>query len=386
MRILVLVPLLALLAMATLAGCLGGDGDAATTSTPVADPVPYRARFPAPNLTAEPPALSTNTTVDEPTVRFLLTGDTGTGGETQYKVADAMAKVCAERGCDFMAILGDVIYESGVSSADDPQFEEKFELPYAVLDFPIYNVLGNHDNSMDPVTATLGFDAGIGHWYEAGTYMVDYHYRTDRMSEKWQLPDRYYTFRFGDAEFFALDSNTMMFNDVATGSTNPEAYQKALDQDAWFDEAVAASNATWKFTLAHHPYVSNGEHGDAGHYDDEDLGPLGQQSAPGISGEPVKRFFDDHVCPSGVDVHFSGHDHDLQWLKPVASCGATEFIVSGAGAKSRELEEDPAEDAWFGQGGVQGFFWVEIRGNDFHAVVIDEEGTVLYERTLTKDV
>lgn len=362
------------------AGCLSNGEPGGPEPTPTETPAPAT---PSPTLPVDPPVNATPPAAPVG-VRFILTGDTGTGSETQYKVAATIERVCAERGCDFMAILGDLIYESGVSSPDDPQFEEKFEKPYAGLDFPVYTVLGNHDNSYDPLTGIHGEDAGIGHWYAAGDHMVAYHYRTDRMTDKWQLPDRYYSFRYGDAEFFALDSNTMMYNHVATGSTNPEAYQKAIDQGAWFDEAVAASDAGWKFTLAHHPYVSNGEHGDAGSYDDEELGPLGEHAAPGISGEPVKAFFDDHVCASGeVDLHFAGHDHDLQWLKPVPQCGDTEFIVSGAGAKSRDLEE-ATDDAWFGQGGVQGFFWVELIGDTFHAVVFDEDGNPIFERSLVK--
>lgn len=378
------VALVAILA----AGCLqGGDGGDDSVDEPAPSAAPYRDRFPPPDLAA----IDGNPSAAEsaaPGVRFILTGDTGTGSEMQYKIGRTIEAVCAVRGCDFMAILGDVIYESGVASVNDPQFESKFELPYANLTMPIYNVLGNHDNSWDPTLDTpVGQDLGAGHWYEAGTHMVDYHYRTDRMSEKWQLPDRYYSFRYGDAEFFALDSNTMMYQNIPFGSTRQEAYEDALGQAAWFDEVVAASNATWKFTLAHHPYVSNGEHGDAGSYDDHNLQENGipvPLAAPGVRGDGVKMFFDDHVCASGqIDLHFAGHDHDLQWLKPVQSCGATEFIVSGAGAKTRALM-DPTDDAWFGAGGITGFFWVELTADAFRGVVLDEDGNVLFERILPK--
>ena len=43
---------------------------------------------------------------------------------------------------------------------------------------------------------------------------------------------------------------------------------------------------------------------------------------------------DDYVC-GDIDVYFSGHDHNRQWLEP--TCG-TDFIVSGAGAKTTDLE------------------------------------------------
>lgn len=369
------VPLL-LAAALLLAGCFGSTPSTTSSdgSAPSSSPPPTSAPPPTPGVVAPAPVVA-----PAAPIRFILTGDTGTGSEEQYQVARTIESVCKARGCDFMAILGDLIYEIGVSSPNDPQFESKFELPYANLTFPIYTVLGNHDNSFDPVTPNTGVDLGIGHWYEGGKHMIEYNYRTDRLSDKWQLPARYYSFRVGDAEFFALDSNTMMFLNVPFGSANPQAIQDALAQNAWFDEAVAASSAPWKFTLAHHPYVSNGEHGNAGDYDRYPL------PVPGARGDGVQMFFDDHVCPSGeIDLHFSGHDHDLQWLKPVESCGATEFIVSGAGAKNRELVDDPAEDAYFGQGGLNGFFWVEVRGDTFTATVFDAEGNTLFERALTK--
>lgn len=57
MRTLALASLLAILSGSILAGCLAGD-DPPTTPLPAADPVPYRSRFPPPNLTALEPALA----------------------------------------------------------------------------------------------------------------------------------------------------------------------------------------------------------------------------------------------------------------------------------------------------------------------------------------
>ncbi|MBL9107498.1 MAG: metallophosphoesterase [Myxococcales bacterium] len=53
---------------------------------------------------------------------------------------------------DFGILLGDNFYVSGVSGVsgvDDPQWQDKFELPYSDLTFPIYAVLGNHDCSAE---------------------------------------------------------------------------------------------------------------------------------------------------------------------------------------------------------------------------------------------
>jgi hypothetical protein len=60
-------------------------------------------------------------------VRFAAIGDTGKGNTGQKQVADAIARKCAASGCDFVQLLGDNIYDSGVTSVTDPQWQTKFE-------------------------------------------------------------------------------------------------------------------------------------------------------------------------------------------------------------------------------------------------------------------
>lgn len=87
-------------------------------------------------------------------VSFVAFGDagqqSGSGPSMQTAVSDAMARVCAERGCDLALELGDNIYLSGVDSVEDEQWQTNFEQPYANFNYPIYAALGNHDNSTDP--------------------------------------------------------------------------------------------------------------------------------------------------------------------------------------------------------------------------------------------
>src|SRR6185503_5688881 len=64
-------------------------------------------------------------------VRFAAMGDTGKGNDGQKQVASAIEAKCAQSGCDFVQLLGDNIYESGATSVDDPEWQLKFEQPYA---------------------------------------------------------------------------------------------------------------------------------------------------------------------------------------------------------------------------------------------------------------
>ncbi|MBM4379147.1 MAG: metallophosphoesterase [Deltaproteobacteria bacterium] len=277
-------------------------------------------------------------------VRFVALGDTGKANADQYAVAAAMQQKCQQSGCDFAVLLGDNIYPSGAGSANDPLFQSHFELPYANLNFPFFVVLGNHDYGAN----------GAGTNFGAGSYEVQYTAR----STKWRMPAEYYRFAFGNVEFFATDTNMAMFTSVS-------AQRSALK--GWLQQ----STATWKISLGHHPYKSNGEHGNAGNYD-------GVRWVPIVNGENVKDFFEDVLCGK-VDLSLSGHDHSRQWLD--VRCAGTELVVSGAGASTTTLHNN--NPALFTRDTV-GFLWVEVRGNTLKAEFVDAAGNVEFTRVLTK--
>lgn len=291
-------------------------------------------------------------------VRFVLLGDTGTGEAAQYEVAAAVGAVCAARGCDFAVIAGDNIYDSGVESPYDPQFDTKFEQPYAGLAMPFYLALGNHDES--------AFSDGLGEANTKGDHEIAYSHRTDRASSKWNMPARWYDVRVGDVHLVVIDSNVVLWSGLQVGDPLSAA------QGEFVRDTLDASDARWKFVVGHHPYVSNGQHGNAGAY----------EGVPGFA-TWVKLWFEEYAC-GRADAILAGHDHDLQWLAPVPACGATEFLVSGAGAKSRPLADPARNAAHFQRGSSLGFAWLEADGDSLVGAFYDRNGARLYERALAK--
>tara|TARA_R110001592_G_scaffold112297_1_gene310347 strand:- start:4389 stop:6389 length:2001 start_codon:yes stop_codon:yes gene_type:complete len=317
-------------------------------------------------LVDQTPVDETPDGITEAAVRMILLGDSGSGSAGAYAVGEAVAKVCAVKSCDIVLGLGDNIYESGVSSELDPQFEEKFELPFAPIDLPFYMVLGNHDNS--------GFFGGDGANNSNGDFQVDYHYRDalhpeqPRQTSRWYMPARYYRLiQGGDAaeplvEFFAVDSNQIA-GGFPDSDENYSYNNYGLAQAQWLKAAMANSKAKWKIAFAHHPYLSNGSHGNAGNYDG-----IPGFVAPVLAGSRYKAFLEETVCDK-ADFFFAGHDHDLQWLMPAASCGKTSFIVSGAASKTRSLENRDDNAVYYEKGDSYGFVWVEIKGDKMVAEV-----------------
>jgi len=149
---------------------------------------------------------------DKDSVKFLVIGDSGTGGRQQYEVAQRIVEAYKQFTFGFAIMLGDNMYGSESASA----FVNKFEKPYKpLLDAGVkfYASLGNHDEPSQRF------------------------YRPFNMDGK-----RYYTFRKEDVEFFVLDSTYI-----------------TPDQIKWLAGVLEKSDAKWKIPYFHHPIYSSGE-------------------------------------------------------------------------------------------------------------------------------
>lgn len=299
------------------------------------------------NVEAAPPAAPPPASDPLPstgTVRFVAMGNTGKANDGQYAVAAAVAAKCAASGCDFIQLLGSNIFDDGPISATDPQWTTKFEQPYSAIPLPFFAVLGNHDYGGE----------GAGYEFAKGQFSVDY----TAVSTKWKMPATFYRHAVQHTEFYALDTNMQMYSQDA---------QQRASVLGW----LTSSTAKWKIAVGHHSYLSNGGHGNAGTYD-------GLPFIPISNGATVKKFMEDIVC-GRADVYLSAHDHSLQWLQP--TCGGTELIVSGTGASATEL---PGSNPVHFQSLSLGFVYVTIQDSTLTAEFIDQNGAVLFTRSLTK--
>jgi len=325
------------------------------------------------------PSLPPPVTAAAQKVRFVAFGDAGQatqgGPAAQTAVGDAMAAVCAARGCDFALEFGDNFYLSGVTSVSDAQWQTKFEQPYAKLKVPVFATLGNHDNSASP---------GLGETNARGNFQVDYHSASVNVTKKWNMPARYYRFtaplstQGNDfiintpegypalpsaaqtplVEFFSLDSSPLT---SIVADVNPQWNYLTYGptQLQWFQQGLMNSKAKWKIAFAHHPYVSNGLHGNAGEFDGTN------PNLPGTTnGKPWKDFLDDSACAMGLDFFMFGHDHDIEWLKPVAGCNAkTQFVLSGTSEQPRAFGDAARNETYYQKDNVLAFFWFEFEAD-----------------------
>lgn len=207
---------------------------------------------------------------------FLFFGDAGTGSKEQFQVGKSMVDFCKTSKCDFVTLLGDNFYPSGVKHTKDPLWKSAFESPYADLNILFYAILGNHD-----------YRGNIKAQLEYG-----------KISNKWKMPNRYYSLSQGPVDFFFLDTND--FNST---------------QRDWLKKALSSSQNPWKIVCGHHPIYSYGGHGNSEE--------LQKELLPLIEGK--------------VDFYLAGHDHNKQVIKKNSS--SITYIVSGAGSQSDPLEK-----------------------------------------------
>jgi tartrate-resistant acid phosphatase type 5 len=228
---------------------------------------------------AEPPIQVQAEHSNQKKVRFIAVGDTGTGAEKQYEVARAMAEKCKKSGCDFALILGDNIYNNGVTSVNDPQFDSKFEKPYKDFNFKFYMTLGNHDYRGN-VQAEVDYTA---------------------KSKKWVMPGRTYSINKGPLDIFSIDSN-----------------QPSEKQTKELTKGLENSKARWKLVFGHHPRYTNGIYKNQVRTD-------------------FAAMIDKALC-GRADMYLCGHEHDKQHLKKV--CGV-DYLIVGTGAGIRKTGVGP---------------------------------------------
>lgn len=207
-------------------------------------------------------------------VVFGVIGDYGTGGAAAGQVAD-LVKSWAP---DLIITVGDNDY---TNANDIDGAIGQFYHPY------IYNYRGSYGVGSD---TRRFFPTWGNHEYYPGLQPYQ---------DYFDLPgnERYYRFRQGPVEFFALNSNT----------AEPDGIGGSSVQAQWLRAALADSTAPWKVVYFHHPpYASRGYHG-----------PTAAMRWP----------FEQW----GADVVLSGHEHFYERLRS----GGLNYLINGAGGGGR---------------------------------------------------
>jgi 3',5'-cyclic AMP phosphodiesterase CpdA len=275
-----------------------------------------------PDVTLEPQAWTTTTE----SVTFAVLGDSGSGGRNQMAVASAMARSYQENPYGLVLLAGDISYYGSI----DERWDEVFAQPYRPL-----------------IEAGVEWELAIGNHEIQEKRSEDAAAEIDAQLRRLDKPGTFYSAVHGPMEVFVIDSSTPL----VTGGSSEE-------QLAWLESALAESSAKWKVGLLHHPPFSSGRHGSN----------IGVRDA-------VQPLF----AKYGVQVAFTGHDHDYERTVPQEG---VVWIVSGAGSKLTSVGR--SEFTAHAESTLQ-FMCVEIAGDVMEIRAITTSGRVIDQTTIRAD-
>jgi hypothetical protein len=273
---------------------------------------------------------------------ILCIGNFGTGRKEQYDVAKLLLDLCKNSNCKLILGLGNNIYPNGVSSVNDNQFLEKFEIPYSILpnNIKFYNILGNKDY----------------HFKNSTKLQVKYHY--SGKSFRWILPNNFYCFtkmfKTVPVEFVAID-------------TNLDRMKNKVAQEKWAVNTLLESRARWRIVFGHHPWTSFGKGG----------------KVKDSSGE-LNELYEKLVETNKVDLIISGHENSQQH---VYIPGKPNMIISGVGGyKHSETKEEQvfiAKELKF-RSIEPGLVKISVNKNELSLAFYNTNNKVLYNFTIKK--
>lgn len=230
-------------------------------------------------------------------VNLMAMGDWGGNGKEQKVVAEALAKYVDKAPAQMAGLIsvGDNFYVK-LKDEEDYQWQSVFEDMYDAkrINFPFFAALGNHD-------------------FEGTKMKTELAYAAKHPDSRWKMPSRYYRVDLPDAKkplvtILVLDSN----------KPNMKA-EEWLAEMEWIDAQLAdRRGAKWTLACAHHPFFSNGAHGDNGVMQTH-WGPI------------FKKY--------KLDFYVCGHDHDMQHLQ-IPNWDISFMLCGGGGRKPTKMRRD----------------------------------------------
>lgn len=220
---------------------------------------------------------------------FAVIGDT----QRNPSVTGKVAKLMWERRPHFVLHMGDVVDDGAAKwQWTGDLFKPCHELFSRVA---VYPCIGNHEKNH-----------------------ADY-YKYFSLPK----PEYHYSFTYGNAEFFSIDTNKPV---------DPDS-----EQYKWLDKALAASTAKWKVCYHHHPCYSS---------DENDYGDTWKGTS--TRGAPKHKHLIGLYEKHNVDLAMNGHIHLYERTYPIRKekvdrkTGVTYLTSGGGGGGLENFEPTPA--------------------------------------------
>jgi hypothetical protein len=285
---------------------------------------------------ATSPQYSFRTLQVEGPIRFLVVGDSGTGGRYQRRVRD----VLQTQPGDFILHTGDVIYHSFTEAYVDLRHFSIYREDLTRR--PFYSVFGNHD-----------LYAGDQPYLDA------FELPTNTVSGT----EHYYSFDHGDVHFTAL----FLTQRAQAASWPLFSMEEGSPQYQWLTNDLASATKPWKVVFGHVPLASSG-----GRRLDSYKGLRDQLEYQRILLPVFEQY--------GVQLYFAGHDHVYERLGPLHG---VHNVVSGGGGYTLYglTERDLASAQFFSRFNV---VRVSVDGNRLSAQALADTWEVIDQFSINR--
>lgn len=217
---------------------------------------------------------------------FIYVGDVQDTpeGDARTILADAFRR---NPDAEFLLCAGDL-----VERPSDRHWNEMHEvLGDLAGSMPLLNVTGNHD-----------YLKGIPRKLER-RFPLTFSYFLDSMVDGNML----YSMRYGNAEFFLLDTN--------------REFPYLLTQRHWLKERLDSSTARWKIVVMHHPLYSVRHDNRAGRY-----------------------LFEDLIADHDVDLVLQGHEHNYARRAGSDAASTPVYVISHCSPKNYRIKRTEGQD------------------------------------------
>jgi len=267
---------------------------------------------------------------DEQPFTFAIIGDT----EARPYINDRVAKAVWGERPNFAMVLGDL--------TDGGTKENRFQWTHEYFQ-GMTQLFSRIPNNPVP-----GNGEGDVYWY-------NYYHRLPGV-------EHYYTFTYGNTQFFMLDSNL-----VSERRATPE---ERAAQRRWLEAELKKSTARWKIAAHHYPIYTS---------DENDYGDTWKGEKSTMGDERVRDDFLDLYEKYGVDLVLFGHLHTYERSWPVKN-GAVNLqdgvIYVQAGGGGGNTEDFAPTHNWFSRKTYRGHHYglFSVAGDHLSFSMVDTEG------------
>ncbi|MGV6816744.1 MAG: metallophosphoesterase [Thiotrichales bacterium] len=279
--------------------------------------------------TSPPPGQSVAT-------RIWVLGDPGgQSGKVARRVRDGYLQQAADRKTDFLLLLGDNAYSSGLDQQYQVAVFDRFRP--VLRNTPVWSAIGNHEANK-PGKRKDSADSV----FQTGPYYDIFSFPT--AAEAGGVPsetEAYYSFDYGDVHIIVLDSYFSM-------DQRNQFDQRMMN---WLKADLANNTAKWTIAAWHHSPYSKGSH-------DADHGSIETHMRTAIL--PL-------LEAGGVDLVLTGHSHAYE----------RSYFLHGFYEKSKALAHHPEHLLDRGNGRAVGDLVIDgLAGSGVYKKGSSAKGTV----------